>query len=145
MGISENNLRSKDQSAVLGTSLSIEIKNKIGENLLGTDKFPIAEIFVKYNRDDLQTTQTTKNTVLLDNPNNILFVDEKQSKYVKIFLNHSKSENFPMTYIHWNKTDIDTIKAKYKKNENSIVLEKLWIFKNNSWEEIKSKPLVLIK
>ncbi len=50
MGISENNLLSKDQSAVLGTSLAIEIKNKTGENLLGTDKFPIADIFVKYNR-----------------------------------------------------------------------------------------------
>lgn len=145
MGISENNLRSKDQSAVLGTSLAIEIKNKTGENLLGTDKFPIAAIFVKYNRDDLQTLQTIKNSVLLDNPNNILFIDEKQSKYVKVFLNYSKSEEFPLTYIHWNKTDNDTIKAKYKRTESSIILERLWIFKNNTWEEIRTTPLILIK
>ncbi len=82
---------------------------------------------------------------MLDNPNNILFIDENQSKYVKVFLNYSKSEEFPLTYIHWNKTDTDTIKAKYKRTESSIILERLWIFKNNTWEEIRTTPLILIK
>lgn len=145
MGASENNSRSTDQETVLGRSIDIEVKNKIGVNLLGTDKFPIAGIFVKYYNNDLQPSKSAKSSLILDNSNNILFIDQKESKYVKVFLNYSKSEDFPLTYIHWNKTDIDTIKAKYIKNENSIILEKLWIFKNNSWEEIKSKPLVLIK
>ncbi|MET3027471.1 hypothetical protein ABXT06_12375 [Flavobacterium sp. UW10123] len=144
MGTSEHNSRPTDQATVLGRSIDIELKNKIGINLLGTEKFPITGILVKYYSNDLQPPQA-KSSIILDNPNNILFIDQRESKYVKVFLNYSKSEDFPMTYIHWNKTDIDTIKAKYKKNENSIVLEKLWIFKNNSWEEIKSKPLVLIK
>lgn len=145
MGISNSNFNTRDQDAVLGTSIDIELKDNKGSNLLGTEKFPIDQIIAKYQQNDSQLEKNNNSAILLDNPGNILFIDQDRSQYVRVFLNHSESDQFPLTYIHWNKIDIDTIKAKYKRTKNSVTIDKLWIFKNNSWEEIKSKPLMIIK
>jgi hypothetical protein len=136
---------SQHQLSNISAFIDIQLKNHNGANLLGSGRYPIENIVAKYSSGNLNL-KNNNTAILLDSPNNVLFVDEnKTAPYIRVFLNHEKAEEFPLTYIHWNKTEIDTIKTQYRRNEHSIVLNKAWIFKNNSWEEIKSKPLVIIK
>jgi hypothetical protein len=141
MGLSNDGFQ--NQASVIGASIDIQLKNKDGINLLGNHKYPIDKITAT---DNLEQKKSNNNgAILLDYPNNIMFVDENKIQFIRVFLNNSASEKFPLTYIHWNKTETDTIKAEYHRTGNSVILARLWIFKNNSWEEIKSKPLTIIK
>ncbi|TPG38868.1 hypothetical protein [Flavobacterium pectinovorum] len=140
--ITSNDDRQIEQSASFGATIDIELKSPNGVSLLGSNQYPIANIVAKYSLSNLQHKESN-DAPILDYPNNVSFNSENKS--IKIFLNHSSSEKFPLTYIHWNKTDIDTIKAQYRRSENSVILDKVWIFKNNTWEELKSKPLIIIK
>jgi hypothetical protein len=126
-------------STVIGKSINIELRSSEGINLLGSDEFPISEISATY----LVNGKIVQNNSPHDYPNNVLFYNKNQG--VQLFLNDSSTEEFPITYIKWNKTETDTIKAQYKRTNNSITLDKLWIFENNNWKEINSKPVTIIK
>lgn len=145
MGIPYDYLN-KNQDSVIEAIIDIELKNHNGENLLGNKEYPIEKIIAKYSSDDTLKAKSDNNSnIILDNPNNIMFIDENKAQHIRVFLNHSASEKFPLTYIHWNKTESDTIKASYRRTQNTVILTKAWIFKNNSWKEIKTKPLTIIK
>lgn len=45
---------------------------------------------------------------------------------IRIFANISESDEFPITYVQWNEADTDTIKTKYRRTPNMIVLTKAW-------------------
>ena len=54
-----------------------------------------------------------------------IYIDEFGIKAVRIFLNNDSSEEYPITYVRWNESDTDTIKAKFTKNKQ--VIERYWI------------------
>ena len=63
----------------------------------------------------------------LDLPRNYMIYLQSDGIYrIRIFPNEIQSEEFPISYIKWNETDIDTIKCKLKYTENAVVLEKVW-------------------
>jgi hypothetical protein len=129
------------QSIIVAKSISIELKNNEGSNLLGSNEYPISDIAATY----LVNGKIVQSNSPHDYPNNVLFYNKNQG--TQIFLNDSSSEEFPITYIKWNKTEIDTIKSHFNRANNSIIIDKLWIFENNNWKEInlKSMPLILVK
>lgn len=137
----ENNNLS--QGIIVARSISIELKSNEGSNLLGTNEYQFKDIVATYlvNGKIVQSNSPQD----YDYPNNVLFYNKNQG--IQIFLNDASSEEFPITYIKWNKTDSDTIKAHYNRANNSITIDKLWILENNNWKEInmKSLPLTLIK
>jgi len=133
----ENNNLS--QSTVIGRTIDIELKSNEGSNLLGTTEYPISDIAAIY----LVNGKIVQSNSPHDYPNNVLFFNNNE--VVKIYLNDSVTEEFPITYIKWNKTDTDTIKAQYKRTNNSITLDKLWILENNTWKELTSKPIIIFK
>ncbi len=126
-------------STVIGKSINIELRSAEGINLIGSDEFPLSEISATY----LINGKIVQSNSPHDYPNNVLFFNNNE--VVKVYLNDSVTEEFPITYIKWNKTDNDTIKAQYKRTNNSITLDKLWILENNTWKELTSKPIIIIK
>jgi hypothetical protein len=82
-----------------------------------------------------------------DNPNILQVRTENNDTYAKVSVNSAETEEFPITYIHWNATETDTIKAQIKRmpNGGGIWVEKIWIFKNNAWVEQLSGEITFIK
>ena len=127
------------QSTVIVKSIDIDLKSSEDVNLLGSNEFPTNDISATY----LVNGKIVQSLSPHDYPNNVLFVNKNQR--VRVFLNDAPTEEFPITYIKWNKTETDTLKAHYKRTDNSIIIEKLWLFENNNWKEITAMPLIIRK
>ena len=144
---SDNNTNTK-QAASFSDKVIVYLKNSSGENILGTDKFPTSGIVAKYLING-KIVQNVSNAAISDYPNNVHIINEGGLHCTMIYLNSSATEEYPITYIYWNATDIDTIKSQYKRSSgidgNNILLEKAWLFKNNNWEELTSQEITLIK
>lgn len=127
---------------IIGTSSVLLLKDKDGNNLIGTDKYPISGIYGEYliNGKIVKKIEYSPG-VIPDNPNIVQVKTENNKTYAQAFLNSATSEEFPITYIHWNSTDTDTIKAQIKRipNGGGMWLEKVWVFKNGDWEEQKAE------
>jgi hypothetical protein len=121
------------QGTEIGRSIDITLKNSEGIDILGSDKYPVNGIVAKYLING-KIVQDINNGVVLDNPNNVKVINQGDSHFLIVFLNMADSEEYPITYIYWNATDVDTIKAQYIRTENATILEKAWLFKNNGWE-----------
>lgn len=125
---------------IVGANISafvdISLKDKNGNNLLGTANYPENKMYANYLVNG-KIVQSISNAVIPDNPSNIVIISQSGYRSAHINLNLSPSEEeHPITYIHWNETDTDTIKAQYTRVGNSISLKTCWIYKNNTWEEI---------
>lgn len=133
---SDNNTKQED--SVLA-DVSIYLKNSSGVDVLGSDKYPTSSIYAQYLING-KIVQNVSNAVISDYPNNVHIIKEGNLHYATIFLNTSLTDEYPITYIHWNSTDVDTIKAQYKRNigidGNNVLLEKAWLFENNAWKEL---------
>jgi len=70
-----------------------------------------------------------------DYPNaHFYYKDDIDSLYaIRIFLNSDETVTHPITYIKWDDTDMDTIKATYKRTDNTIVLDSIWYNNNLIW------------
>jgi hypothetical protein len=129
-----------DEKPIVGANIyafiDILLKDKNGNDLLGTSNYPENKIYANYLING-KIVQNDNNGNILDNPSNISIIKQSGNHSAHINLNISNAEEYPITYIHWNETDTDTIKAQYTRAENSILLNKCWIYKNSTWEEIK--------
>jgi hypothetical protein len=134
---SDNTL--EKQATNIYAHLDIFLKNSEGIDVLGSDKFPTNGIVANYLIDG-KIVQDVSNAVISDYPNNIKNINERGIHCTRVFLNLAASEEYPITYIHWNATETDTIKAQYRRGNGNdgafVVLEKAWLFENNSWKEI---------
>ena len=64
------------------------------------------------------------------------FVKQNNSKStIVVFTNHDLNQQYPVTYLQWNETDIDTIKSEFVHFENgSIFLNRLWYNGELKWK-----------
>lgn len=53
---------------------------------------------------------------------------------MRLFMNDVPTELFPETYIKWNETDTDTIKASYGRGENFVICNKVWLNNRVVWD-----------
>lgn len=141
---SESNTDKSTTGFYINAHISVLLKNSEGIDVLGNDKYPNSGIVAKYLINGA-IVQNTSNGIDPDYPNNVMIVKQGDSHYIIVHLNLAASEEYPITYIHWNTSDVDTIKAQYKRTENSVVLEKAWLFKNNNWEELTSQEITIVK
>lgn len=129
-----------DEKPIVGVNIHATIdlllKDKNGNDLLGTANYPENKMYANYLING-KIVQNDNNGNISDNPSNISIHNQSGKHFAVINLNLSASEEYPITYIHWNEKDTDTIKAQYTRVENSILLNKCWIYKNSTWEEIK--------
>ena len=130
----------------IGTVIGISLENSQGEDLVGSEKYPAGKIYADYLINS-KIILNTSNAYMPANPNNVYISigSEKKPIRVLIYLNHAASEEYPITYIHWNDTDTDTIKAQYIRSGGSVVLSNCWILENGNWKEINQGELTIIK
>ena len=135
------------QGTVIGASMDVLLKNREGINIFDTDKYPENSISIRYliGGKEFGYGYDTPGAVL-DNPKGFFIVNFAEiGKGMSVFLNHDSSEEYPITYIYWNATDVDTIKTQYRRTENSIILEKAWLFKNGDWEVTAPPYITIVK
>jgi len=133
--VSCTNDNSKKEAILVNTTINVFLKNSAGENILGTSKYPENGIAVKYliGGKEFGYGYNTPGAIL-DNPQGFyigIVSRHETGKGMCVFLNADPSEEYPITYLHWNETETDTLKAKYRRGSGNdgafVVLEKLWL------------------
>jgi hypothetical protein len=144
---SDNNTLPKQTGTTFGASVYVSLKNSEGINIFDTDKYPERNISIRYligGKEFYYGYDTPY--AILDNPGGFFIVNLSETgKGMSVFLNHDSSEKYPITYIYWNATDVDTIKAQYRRAKNSTILEKAWLFKNNDWQVAAPPYITIVK
>ena len=109
-------------------SENIDLLNPENANHLDTSKF---KIFYLNNG-----TSQEVNNPNSDYPKGFRIYQHANEYRIRVFLNHSETEEKPTTYIKWydNNFDIDTIQVSYQRTENSILQNIIWKNGNKIWE-----------
>ena len=113
------------------TSIKVSINDAQGNTLLNN---------VEYQENNF-SSYYFKNSVLnsLSQP---VFYNAGDAPKVLIYLNTDEVEEFPVTYVRWNDNDTDTIKAKFVRSENSIIIDQAWI---NNQEYLDLENFIITK
>lgn len=93
---------------------------------------------------------------LINDPNfdaskgfHIIDPEETQTdKYsLQLFLNtdYLDEENISYTYIEWSSADIDEIKSQFIRENNNLLVSKVWVNGELSWERINPKIVLILK
>lgn len=113
----------KEDNFSLYNSMLINLRDNQGNNILNTNSYLTNNIKIFYVNNGVATEFYQPN---LDNPKAYSIINSGENLRIGLSLNHNE-EDFPVTYIKWNETDTDTIKAHYNRSENHILLDKVWI------------------
>jgi hypothetical protein len=108
------------------TGIQIFVENKSGQNLLDKNTpgyFDTDAIFLSYILDGKAKRISEGH---LDCPNKVCVIAEQGMKYLLLYPNESENEAFPLTILHWNETDADTIRCSFIRSENSISCSHVW-------------------
>ncbi|TRX42139.1 hypothetical protein [Flavobacterium restrictum] len=139
---------SNNEKSINGTNvdtvIKVSLKNSQGVDILGNEKYPENTIYADYLING-KIIKDVSNAYISDNPNNVRFINQSGIHTVMIYLNSAASEEYPVTYIHWNATDTDTIKAQYTRSGGSVVLSDSWLLKNGVWKEISQGEITIVK
>ena len=111
--------------------IEIAVKNENGADLLDPNN-PEAyqenniKLFYKVDGEIVEVYDST-----LDSPRNINIYKHENEYRIGINLNYDRNEDQPITYIQWNETDRDTIKAQFhytgpEDSNYSFTIENLW-------------------
>lgn len=128
-----NNNTEPLNSALVNASVNIYLKNKLNENILDSQNYPESSINIRFLVGGKEVGYTyNSNGAILDNPRGFylgVFSANETGKGMGVFLNRDISEEYPITYIHWNDTETDTLKAHYirKNDENYVSWDKIWL------------------
>lgn len=93
--------------------LSKNTPNHYDENLMRVSYVINGNSFIAYDGD-------------LDCPSMICVTEELGETWVGILTNYTDTEDYPLTYIHWNESDTDTLKCHYIRNEHGTVCDEVW-------------------
>lgn len=133
----------------ISASINVFLKDKNGNDILDTDRYPENRIRVNYFVGGKEVSYGYDTPgAFLDNPRGFIIgtLSEKEAaKGMHVFLNLDSSEEYPITYIHWNETETDTLKAHYARSRSSVVLDKLWIYENKEWKELSVVYFTIVK
>lgn len=102
------------------THIDIALKDSNGNYLINTSNYPKNTIQVQYLiNGSIQNPKSGEQSIFIDDPN--------LPTRIRIFLNNASTEEYPITYVKWNDIDTDTIKAHFTRENNSIIVDKIWI------------------
>lgn len=124
----DNNSVTKN-STVIENYIDIRLKDLNGNNIFNNSTYTFSSMSVKYlvNGSVISPPYAGTQPILLDD---VTFLPYG----VRIFLNNTETEEYPLTYIKWNSTDTDTIKAHFNRGNSNgqdyEILDKVWINNN---------------
>lgn len=67
-------------------------------------------------------------------PRNFIVFKHESEYRIKITLNHSETEDKPITYIKWSESDTDTVEVSYQRTKRSVLQNKIWLNGEQIWE-----------
>lgn len=108
----------------LDTYVTIFVKDQNGDNLINTPNYE-SENFRVYYMLNGQTVEIYN--PLMQAPRNFYIYNDNDQIRMRLFLNYTASETFPITYIKWNETDTDTLKASFQRGENFVSCNSVWL------------------
>lgn len=117
-----------DQSCceIYDTGIRIFVENSAGQNLLDNS------VSGHINTDLLQLSYIIDGKARsvyegnLDCPTKICLIEDQEMKYLSLFPNDTEKEAFPLTILHWNDTDADTLKCSFERTRNSVICKEVW-------------------
>jgi len=69
----------------------------------------------------------------MDYPRNFFIYRHANSYRIRVFLNNSETEEIPMTYIQWNGTETDILKAKFNRTNTFVKINSVWLNEELIW------------
>ncbi len=131
----------------LQTGIDFLVSNQNGDDLLNpntTNAYSAESIKIFYLKDGIVEEIYNSNLAL---PRNFKIVSPEDSGeetyFMRIFLNNFVSEN-AITYIEWNETDTDTIRANFNNGDNYSILSKAWYNEELVFDEtINTLPIII--
>ena len=119
----------------LDAAVSIYLNDSEGKSLIDTPNFLSQNYRIYYLVNGISTEV---NNSFADNPRGFFINDETSPISMFLGLNFAASEEFPITYIKWNDTDTDTLKAQFDRgtenNDNYVLCKKLWLNDELVWD-----------
>ncbi|MCU4165188.1 hypothetical protein [Carboxylicivirga caseinilyticus] len=131
--------KSDDQTASddqfnLYSAIEFSLYNANHEDLLDnttTNHYKESEIKLFYVIDrQTEEVYNTNSTY----PRGIMIYKHENEYRIRIGLNHTETDDKPITYVQWNKSDIDTIEVSYKRTQYSIIQNNIWLNGEHIWE-----------
>ncbi len=117
---------------VISNKLDVAIVDVEGNNLLGSAEYKVGDIQVKY---------STPNSASLVDGESPLFIEEGNVR-MRIFLNSNPDDETPTTYVLWNNSDVDTIRATFNRTGNSTIVNQIWYNDNLVQEYIEPERYI---
>ncbi|MDR7371877.1 hypothetical protein [Flavobacterium aquidurense] len=111
---------------LLDASLNILITNSNGGDLLDPntpDAYDQSKIKILY----LVEGKLIEKPNGTDYPRNFFIYKQDNLNIIRIFLNDSKEEKYPETYIQWSEKSTDIIKIEYNRTRNSVSKKTIWL------------------
>lgn len=121
----ENN---KSGGVNIDVDVNIYLENSMGENLIDTDNYQSANFKIYFYNNSVKEYL---------NPPNFFIINENNIVAMRLFLNDNKNEENPVTYIKWNETDTDTLKAHFNRsrgNNENVICDKVWLNDKLVWD-----------
>lgn len=118
----------------ISTDVEFSVFDSENEDLLNPENpnhINESDISIYYNIDGVIEEVNNPNS---DYPRNFFIFKHENEYRLRVFINNTKTSEEPITYVHWNKVDIDTIKATFNRANNSIVQDKIWLNGKEVWE-----------
>jgi len=78
----------------------------------------------------------------LDDPKGFRILRAEGEYRIRIVLNNSETEDFPITYIQWNEDRTDTIKCEIHREPGLVMCTKVWINDELKWEGYDTERFV---
>lgn len=70
----------------------------------------------------------------MDYPRNFRIYQHQDEYRIGISLNHTETEQKPVTYIQWNESDRDTIEVTYDRTQDALLQNRIWLNGQQIWE-----------
>jgi len=62
----------------------------------------------------------------LDCPSNLCDIYDQGKRFAALYPYETSEEKYPITFIQWNETDIDTVKCHYIRGDGVVNLDSVW-------------------
>lgn len=70
----------------------------------------------------------------LDSPRNFYIYNRNSEYRIGITQNYTETSDMPITYIKWNDNDTDTITSTFRRGENFVIQEKIFLNDSLIWD-----------
>lgn len=129
----------ENDQVIVDTDINVSIKNSDGVDLLDSAnphsyREDSIKLFYIKNGEEVEVFDAD-----MDYPKGFFIYKHENEYRMRIFPNIDKSEEFPLTYIKWNETTIDTIKCIIERKSNSQICKKVWFNNESVWEAYETE------